>query len=96
MQLATRHKGDGFWVLDSRNEEGFSIRWRCRVVGWDSTEELEVDLNQLELLGTNQERWVKVRDRRTGFSGWFNDVLVQDGPKLVPAQATTNLKAQAN
>jgi len=89
VQLATMHKGDVFWVLDSGNEGEFSIWWRCSVVGWDSTEPPEGYQNQLQLLGTNEERWVKVRDLKTGLSGWFNDVSTQDGPKLLPAQATT-------
>jgi hypothetical protein len=83
------HKGDVFWVLDSGNEGGFSIWWRCGVVGWDSTEPPYGYQNQLELLGKNEERWVKVRDLKTGLSGWFNDVSAQDGPKLLPALATT-------
>jgi hypothetical protein len=89
VQLTTMHKGDVFWVLDSGNEGEFAIWWHCRVVGWDSTEAPAGDPNRLDLLGTNQERWVEVRDPRTGLSGWFNDVQVQDGPKLVPAEATT-------
>ena len=89
VQVATLHKGDLFWILDSQNEGGFAVWWRCKVVGWDSTEAPDGDPNRLDLLGRNQEEWVKVRDPKTGLTGWFNDGPVQEGPKLVPAQATT-------
>jgi hypothetical protein len=89
VRLANMHEGDVFWVLDSRGEGEFAIWWRCSVVGWDSTEPPYGDQNRLELLGTNEERWVQVRDPKTGLSGWFNDVPAQEGPKLLPAQATT-------
>lgn len=88
-QTATMHKGDVFWVLDSGNEGEFAIWWHCSVVGWDSTEQPYGDQNRLDLLGTNQEGWVRVRDPKTGLSGWFKDVSVQDGQTLIPAQATT-------
>jgi hypothetical protein len=87
--VATMHKGDAFWVLDSGGEGEFAIWWRCSVVGWDSTEAPYGYQNRLDLLGKNEERWVKVRDLKTGLSGWFNDVSTQDGPKLLPAQTTT-------
>jgi hypothetical protein len=89
VQVATMHKGDLFWVLASAGEGEFSIWWRCSVVAWDSTEPPEGRQNRLQLLGTNQEEWVKVRDQKTGLSGWFKAVEDQDGPKLVPAQSTT-------
>jgi hypothetical protein len=87
--LATVRKGDVFWVLNVVDEGEFTIWWRCNIVGWDSTEPSDVDENQLEPLGGNEERWVKVRDQKTGLSGWFKDVPVQGGPKLIPAQPTT-------
>jgi hypothetical protein len=90
VQVATMQKGDAFWVLDSGNEGEFEIWWRCRVVGWDSTEPPYADEDRLKLLGTNEERWVEIRDMKTGLSGWFHDVPAQDGdPKLKPAQPTT-------
>jgi hypothetical protein len=88
-QVATMRKGDVFWVLNSGDEGEFAIWWHCGVVGWDSTEPLDGGQNRLDLLGTNQEGWVEVRDRKTGLSGWFRDIPSQDDPKLVPAQPTT-------
>ncbi|MGC2545715.1 MAG: hypothetical protein WA426_07715, partial [Silvibacterium sp.] len=88
-QVATMHKGDVFWVLNSGGEGEFAIWWHCSVVGWDATEPSDGGRNQLDLLGANEERWVNVRDQKTGLSGWFNDVPAQNGPKLIPAQATT-------
>jgi hypothetical protein len=88
-QLATVRKGDVFWVLNAVDEGEFTIWWRCNTFGWDSTEPSDVDQSRLESLGSNEERWVKVRDQKTGLSGWFKDVPIQGGPKLVPAQATT-------
>lgn len=87
-QLVTMRKGDVFWVLDSGNEGEFAIWWHCSVVGWDSTEPPYVDQNRINLLGTNEERWVKIGDPKTGLSGWFNDDQA-DGAKLIPAKPTT-------
>ena len=61
VQVATVHKGDVFWVLNLQGEGGFSVWWRCSVVGWDSAEPGDVDTDRLELLGTNEVRWVEVR-----------------------------------
>ena len=88
IETTTMHKGDVFWILDSGNEGGFAVWWHCGTVGWDSTDALPDDPNPLTLLGTNQERWVQVRDPRTGLTGWFQDVPVEGGPALVPAHAT--------
>jgi len=87
--IADMKKGDVFWVLNSGGEGEFEIWWYCNVVGWDSTAPPQGNQNRLELLGTNEERWVKVRDPKTGLTGWFKKVPAQDGPKLVPAEATT-------
>ncbi|HXR37917.1 MAG TPA: hypothetical protein VN776_02440 [Terracidiphilus sp.] len=84
VQVATVHKGDVFWVLNLQGEGGFSVWWRCSVVGWDSAEPGDVDTDRLELLGTNEVRWVKVQDKKTGLSGW-----IKDFDKLEPAQPTT-------
>ena len=88
-QFATVGKSEIFWVLNTVDEGEFTIWWRCSIVGWDSTEPSDVDQNQLGSLGANEERWVKVRDRKTGLCGWFKDVPDQEGPKLLPARATT-------
>jgi hypothetical protein len=90
VKMATMHKGDVFWVLDSGDEGGFGVWWHCSVVGWDSTDPSNNGLRRLELLGKNQEGWVKVRDGKTGLSGWFNDAQNR-GANLVPAQATTKV-----
>ena len=87
--LATVQRGDSFWVLNSQGEGEFTIWWRCSVVGWDSTEPSDVDEDRLRLLGSNEERWVKVKDNATGLSGWFKDVPDRNGPRLVPAHSTT-------
>lgn len=84
----TMHKGDVFWVLNLGGEGVFAIWWHCSVVSWDSTEPPYVGQNRLALLGTNEERWVKIRDPKTGLSGWFKDDQA-DGAKLIPAQPTT-------
>jgi hypothetical protein len=85
-QVATMHKGDRFWVLDSGNEGGFAVWWHCTVVGWDSTSPGN-DNPVLLTLGSNQERWVKVRENKTGLLGWFkfDDAA---SPQLVPANDT--------
>src|ERR1035438_1679125 len=85
--LGRVRKGEAFWVLNTVNEGEFAIWWRCRQVGWDSTEPSDVEPNGLERLGTNEERWVRIQDNKTGLSGWFNDVPVNDGLKLEPAHA---------
>jgi hypothetical protein len=83
-RLATVHKGDVFWVLNVQGEGEFSIWWRCSVVGWDSTEPGDVDPNGLQHLGENEVGWVRIRDTRSGSSGW-----IEDYDKLEPAQPTT-------
>jgi hypothetical protein len=88
-ELLTMRKGDVFWVLQSEGEGGFAIWWRCSVVGWDSTDAAVGGENRFELLGSNEEGWVEVLNPETGLSGWFKDYLVEDGPKLIPAEATT-------
>ncbi len=84
VQLATVHRGDVFWVLDITGEGGFGIWWHCSVVGWDSTEPGDVDTNGLDLLGKNEERWVEVRNRKTGVCGWTKKY-----DRLEPAHPTT-------
>lgn len=90
MQVATLSKGDPFWVLDVSGEGFFHIWWRCHIYVWDSTEpSAVVHEDRLRLLGTNEERWVKIRDPKTGVSGWFRDMSSADGPNLIPAQTTS-------
>lgn len=88
VSTAVIRKNDVFWVLNLGGEGGFAVWWHCSVVGWDSTETGDVEEHGLELLGTNEERWVKIRDRKTGLTGWFNDETPQDGPNLVPGRPT--------
>jgi hypothetical protein len=84
-QFATMHQGDVFWVLDSANEGMYSVWWNCKNVGWDSTEKY-IDDPKLDLLGSNEERWIKLRNPKTGLSGWIQEK--NDG-KIVPAVPTT-------
>lgn len=85
---ATVRKGESFWVLNSAGEGEFSIWWHCSVVGWDSTEPADVQDERVRLLGFNEERWVKIKDKSTGLAGWFKDVPTQEHPKLTPARTT--------
>ncbi len=87
-EAVTMQKGDVFWVLDSGGEGAFRVWWHCGVVEWDSTNAPPGDSNPLTLLGANEERWVQIRDPKTGLIGWFQDKQ-EDGPALVPAQPTT-------
>jgi hypothetical protein len=87
--FGTVRKGEVFWVLNAVDEGMFNIWWHCSIVGWDSTEPSDVAPNRLEHLGENEERWVKIRDNKTGLSGWFKDVSTENGPKLEPSHATT-------
>jgi hypothetical protein len=88
-QVATMHKGDVFWILDSGNEGEFSVWWHCKAVGWNMEAPVEGDQKRLDLLNSNEERWVKIRISGTSMVGWFQDFQVEDGPKLVPAHPTT-------
>lgn len=87
-EVATMHKGDVFWVLDIGGEGEFAVWWHCSVVGWESTDAPPDDPNPLTLLGSNQERWVQIRDPKTGLTGWFQEKQ-ESSPALVPAQPTT-------
>ncbi len=88
VEVATMHKGDVFWVLNLGGEGGFAVWWHCRVVGWDSTDAPPDDPNPLDLMGTNEEGWVQIRDPKTGRTGWFQEER-ENSPALVPAQPTT-------
>jgi hypothetical protein len=81
-------KGDPFWVLDSGDEGEFAVWWRCTVLNWDSTMPTSLPDDQLLRLGSNEERWVKIKDRKTGRSGWFKQTP-ETGEQLVPAEPTT-------
>ena len=90
-RVATLPKGQSFWILNVTGEGGFAVWWHCRIVGWDSTDAPPGDPNRFDLLGSNEEGWVKVRDQKSGLSGWFRDYPENDDPKLVPADATTKV-----